>query len=130
MTRIQLVVVVAIVVIIAVIAGPRAIKMQRISRAGRDVLSIANGFVQYRVDTAGEECQRIQDLREDPGVPGWMGPYVGKKTMKGNPWGGTYEVDLEKQKIVIPRGDDAPDKYEQGGSREISFSYEKEMKLE
>ena len=130
MTRIQLVVVVAIVVIIAVIAGPRAIKMQRISRAGRDVLSIADGFVQYRVDTAGEECQRIQDLREDPGVPGWMGPYVGKKTMKGNPWGGTYEVDLEKQKIVIPRGDAAPDHYEQGGSKEISFSYAKEMKLE
>ena len=130
MTRIQLVVVVAIVVIIAVIAGPRAIKMQRISRAERDVLSIADGFVQYRVDTAGEECQRIQDLREDPGVSGWMGPYVGKKVMKGNPWGGTYEVDLEKQKIVIPRGDAAPDRYEQGGSREISFSYAKEMKLE
>ena len=130
MTRTQLVVVVAIVVIIAVIAGPRAIKMQRISRAERDVLSIADGFVQYRVDTAGKECQRIQDLREDPGVPGWMGPYVGKKTMKGNPWGGTYEVDLEKQKIVIPGGDDAPDRYEQGGSKEISFSYAKEMKLE
>ena len=130
MTRIQLVVVVAIVVIIAAIAVPRAIKMQRISRAERDVLSIADGFVQYRVDTAGQECQKIQDLRENPGVPGWMGPYVGKKVMKGNPWGGKYGVDLKEQRIVIPRGDAAPDQYEQGGPREISFSYEKEMKLE
>ena len=115
MTRIQLVIVVALVAIIAVIAGPRALKMQRISRAERDVLSIAEGFVRYRVDTEGQECQQIEDLLEDPGIPGWMGPYVNRKIVQKNPWGGKYGVDLEKQRVVIPEGDPAPDQYESGG---------------
>ena len=130
MTRIQLVIVVAIVAIIAAIAGPRAMKLRRISRAERDVLVIADGFVQYRVDTNGQECQQLGDLLTDPGVPGWMGPYIGRKTVESNPWGGKYAVDLDKQKILIPKGDAAPDQYEAGGSEEISFSYAKEMKLE
>ena len=130
MTRIQVAIVAVIVAAIAVIAVPRAMTMRRISRAERDVLSIAGGFVQYRVDTEGQECQSIKDLIENPGVPGWMGPYASRRVMKENPWGGEYGVELNKQKIVIPRGDIAPDRYELGGSKEISFSYTKEMKLE
>ena len=104
--------------------------MSRISRAERDVLSIADGFVRYRVDTEGQECERIEDLLKDPGVSGWMGPYVGKRVAQSNPWGGKYGVDLGKHKIVIPKGDPAPDQYETGGPEEISFSFAKEMKLE
>jgi len=130
MTKIQLVIVVAIVVIIAVIAIPRAVKMGRISHAERDVLAIADGFVRYRVDTEGQECQRIEDLLDNPEVSGWMGPYASKKAVQNNPWGGTYAVEIEKQKVVIPKGDAAPDQYESGGSKEISFSFAKEMKLE
>lgn len=130
MTRIQLVIVVAIVAMIAVVAGPKAMKMRRVSRAERDVLSIVDGFVQYRVDTDGQECRKIGDLLEDPGTPGWMGPYIGERAAQSNPWGGKYAVDLEKQRIMIPKGDPAPDQYEVGGSEEISFSFSKEMKLE
>lgn len=130
MTRIQLIVVVALVVVIAAIAVPRALKMHRISRAEHDILVIADGFVRYRVDTEGQECQRIDDLLEDPGVDGWMGPYISRKVVQKNPWGGKYGIEFGKQKVVIPRGDPAPDQYELGGTEEISFSYEKEMKLE
>jgi hypothetical protein len=130
MTKIQLVIVIALIAVIAAIAAPRAVKMSRISRAERDVLSIADGFVRYRVDTEGRECQRIEDLVEDPGVPGWMGPYISRKLVQSNPWEGMYGVDLERQRVVIPKGDAAPDQYEIDGSEEISFSYAKEMKLE
>jgi len=130
MTRIQIVIVVALVAIIAVIAGPRALEMWRISHAERDVLIIADGFIKYRVDTDGQECQRIRDLLDDPGVPGWMGPYISRELIQGNPWGGKYGVELEKQRAFIPEGDPAPDKYELGSPGEISFSFAKEMKLE
>lgn len=130
MTRIQLAIVVALVAIIAAIAGPRAIKMWRISSAERDILKIADGFVKYRADTDGEECQKIEDLLDDPGVPGWMGPYISRKLVHSNPWGGKYGVESEKQRVVIPEGDPAPDEYELGGSKEISFSFAKDMKLE
>ena len=120
MTRIQFVIVVAIVIVIAVIAVPRAVKMSRISRAESHILSIATGFANYRTDT-GQDCMRIEDLLNDPGVNGWMGPYISNKILQ-NPWGGTYETELESQRIGIPKGDKAPDRYEFGGSEEISFS--------
>ena len=121
MTRIQLVIIVAILAVILVIAVPRAVKMRRISRAEYHVLIIASGFAQYRMDT-GQECSRIEDLMKDPGVAGWMGPYISEKVIQ-NPWGGKYAVELEKQKIGIPKGDLAPDQYEFGGFEEISFSF-------
>ena len=127
MTRIQMLVVMAIAIIISVIAIPRAIKMSRISRAERHALAIASGFAQYRTDT-GQECSSIQLLLKDPGIPGWMGPYINEKMIR-NPWGGTYGVQLESQKIGIPKGDKAPDRYEFGGSEEISFSFAEEMNL-
>lgn len=130
MTRIQIVIVVALVAIIAAMAGPKALEMRRISHAEVDVLVIADGFIKYRVDTDGQECQRIEDLLDDPGVSGWMGPYISRELLQGNPWGGKYTVELEKKRIVVPKDDPAPDKYELGGREEISFSFAKEMRLE
>ncbi len=127
MTRIQLLVVVAIVIVIAAVAVPRAIKMSRISHAERHVVAIATGFAQYRVDT-GQECTDIESLLKDPGIPGWMGPYINEKVTR-NPWGGMYGVELKSQKVGIPKGDKAPDRYEFGGSEEISFSFAEEMSL-
>ena len=121
MTRIQLVIVMAIAAIIAIIAAPRAIKMSRISRAERDILAIATGFAKYRMDT-GQECTRIADILEDPGVTGWSGPYIDRKVIR-NPWGGTYEVGLEHKEIGIAKGDPAPDRYEFDGAEEISFDF-------
>ena len=128
MTRTQLIIIIAIIVVIAAIAVPRGVKMQRISSAERHVASMANGFAQYRRDT-GQECNSIADLLKDPGITGWLGPYINEK-MTRNPWGGGYKADIEKQKIGIPRGDAAPDQYEFGGSAEISFSFSEDMGLE
>ena len=127
MTRIQFVIILAIVAIIAIIAVPKALNMSRISQAERQILTIASAFAQYRTDT-GQECAKIHDLIDDQGISGWMGPYIDIKIMR-NPWGGSYEVDLKTKKVGIPKGDAAPDKYEFGGSEEISFSYSEDMYL-
>jgi hypothetical protein len=55
-----------------------------------------------------------------------MGPYISEKMIQ-NPWGGTYGVEPESQKIGIPKGDAAPDRYEFGGANEISFSFAEDM---
>jgi len=128
MTRIQLVIVLAIAVIIVAIAGPKAVKISRIARAEHNVLTIASGCARYRTDT-GHECTSMDDLLKDPGVPGWMGPYVKKKTTR-TPWGGSYKVELKEMKVGIPKGDEAPDKHEFGGEEEISFSFAEDMNLE
>ena len=128
MKRTQLIVIVAIVVIMAAVALPRAIKMSRISKAERHVASIASGFAQYHRDT-GQECKSIEDILRDKGIPGWLGPYINEE-MTRNPWGGGYRADLEKQKIGIPGGDEAPDQYELGGSEEIGFSFSEDMNPE
>lgn len=119
MTRIQVIVLIAIVAVIAAIAGPRAIKMSRISRAEHHLLTIASGFASYQADT-GQECARIEDLIGNPGVDGWMGPYIQRELLQ-NPWGGGYGVGSGK--VGIPKGDKAPDEYELDGSEEISFSF-------
>ena len=128
MTRVQLLVVVVIAVIIAAVAVPKAVRMSRISRAEHHILAIASGFARCRADT-GQECTGIENLLKDPGVPGWMGPYINKK-MTRNPWGDVYGVQLQGQKAGIPRGNAAPDKYEFGGPEEMSFGFSKEMGLE
>jgi len=122
MTRIQLVIIIALVAIITGIAVPRWIKISHITKAEHSTLTITSAFQQYQIDT-GQECKDIESLLKDPGVTGWLGPYISEKTMH-NPWGGTYAVDTKNKKIGIPVGDKAPDQYELGGSEEISFSYD------
>ncbi len=122
MTRIQLLIVLALIAIIAVISVPRAVKLSRLSKAEHYALTISNAFKQYKADT-GRECTNIESLLDSQGVPGWLGPYINKKIIQ-NPWGGTFAVDQKNKKIGIPKGDKAPDKYEFGGSEEISFNYD------
>ncbi len=122
MTRIQLVIILAIVAIITIVAVPRWIKVSHITKAEHAALTIMSAFQQYKTDT-GQECKNIESLLNDPGVPGWLGPYISEKTMR-NPWGGDYTADTKNKKIGIPVGDKAPDQYELGGSEEISFSYD------
>jgi len=122
MTRIQLVIVLALVAIIAAISVPKAIKLSRLNKAEHYALTISSAFQQYKIDT-GKECAGIDNLLSDNGVSGWLGPYISQKTVR-NPWGGTFAVDQKSKKIGIPLGDKAPDQYEFGGPEEISFSYD------
>ncbi len=127
MTRIQLVIVVAVAAIMAAIGVPKAIKMSRISRAERNIAAIADGFARYREDT-GQECARIEHLLTNPNVSGWLGPYVNEKSLR-NPWGGKYGVEPKSRKAGIPKNDAAPDQYEFGGSEEISFRFVEDVNL-
>ena len=122
MTRIQLVIVLALVAIIAAISVPRAIKLTRLTKAEHYALTISSAFQQYKTDT-GKECESMENLLSDSGVSGWLGPYVSQKIIN-NPWGGVFAVDQKSKKIGIPAGDNAPDQYEFGGSEEISFGYD------
>ena len=122
MTRIQLVIVLALIAVISIISVPKAVKLSRLSKAEHYALTISNAFQQYKADT-GKECTSIESLLDSQGVSGWLGPYINKKVIK-NPWGGTFAVDQKNKKIGIPVGDKAPDQYEFGGSEEISFSYD------
>ena len=122
MTRIQLLIILALVAVISIIAIPRWAKMSHITKAEHATLTITSAFQQYQVDT-GQECKSIESLLNDPGVSGWLGPYISEKTIL-NPWGGSYTFDTKNKKIGIPVGDKAPDQYEFGGSEEISFSYD------
>lgn len=122
MTRIQFVIVLALIILITAIATPRAIKISRLTKAEHYALTIASAFKQYQIDT-GQECSSIDSLLNDNGVSGWLGPYINPKILR-NPWGGAYAVEPQKKKIGIPVGDKAPDQYEFGGKEEISFSFE------
>jgi len=122
MTRIQFIIILALIVLITVIATPRAIKISRFTKAEHYALTIASAFKQYQIDT-GQECPSIDNLLNDNGVSGWLGPYINPKILR-NPWGGSYAIETQKKKIVIPVGDKAPDQYELGGKEEISFSFE------
>ncbi|HGJ64632.1 TPA: hypothetical protein ENS27_04500 [bacterium] len=122
MTRIQFVIVLALIILITAIATPRAIKISRLTKAEHYALTIASAFKQYQIDT-GQECSSIDSLLNDNGVSGWLGPYINSKILR-NPWGGTYTIESQKKKIGIPVGDKAPDQYELGGKEEISFSFE------
>lgn len=122
MTRIQLVIILALVAVISIIAIPRWVKMSHITKAEHATLIITSAFQQYQIDT-GQECKSIENLLKDSGVSGWLGPYISEKTIL-NPWGGSYAFDTKTKKIGIPVGDKAPDQYEFGGSEEISFSYD------
>lgn len=121
MTRIQFVIVLALVILISAIAIPRAIKVSRITKAEHYALTIASAFKQYQVDT-GQECSSVDNLLNASNVSGWLGPYINVKILR-NPWGGTYAIEPKEKKIIIPIGDKAPDQYEFGGSEEISFSF-------
>ncbi len=121
MTRIQFVIVLVLVILISAIAAPRAIKISRLTKAEHYALTIASAFKQYKADT-GQECSSIDNLLTDPGISGWLGPYISEKLLR-NPWGGTYTIEQKNKKIAIPVGDKAPDQYELGGAEEITFSF-------
>ena len=99
MTRIQLVIILALVAVISIIAVPRWVKMSHITKAEHAALTITSAFQQYQVDT-GQECNSIESLLKDSGVSGWLGPYISEKTMC-NPWGGSYAFDTKSKKIKV-----------------------------
>jgi len=95
-TLIELMLVVIIVGVLAAMVMPRLVgrsEQARIAVAKADVDSnLATILDLYEMDV-GRYPNALSDLKIDPGVAGWKGPYL-KKSSK-DPWGREYEYSLE-----------------------------------
>jgi general secretion pathway protein G len=93
-TLMELLVVLVIVALLAAFVGPTL--YQRISPAKSTVArsqieSFATALDSYLIDVGRYPTtqQALQALRSDPGVAGWLGPYI-KKDIPLDPWGNAY----------------------------------------
>lgn len=94
-TLIELMLVVIILGILAAMVMPRLVgrsEQARVAAAKSDINgSIALGLDMFEMDT-GHYPNSLQELRSNPGVEGWKGPYL-KKEPK-DPWGRDYSYEV------------------------------------
>lgn len=90
-TLIELMLVVIIIGVLAAMVMPRLVgrsEQARVAAAKADINSnISLGLDMFEMDT-GHYPDKLQDLRVNPGIDGWKGPYL-KKDPK-DPWGKDY----------------------------------------
>ena len=95
-TLIELMLVVIIIGVLAAMVMPRLVgrsEQVRVAAAKADIDSnLATVLDLYEMDV-GHYPNALSELRTDPGVVGWKGPYL-KKPAK-DPWGREYEYSLE-----------------------------------
>jgi general secretion pathway protein G len=127
MTRLQLLILIAIVVVIGVLSFPPWLEQRKVSTADIDVETVAVAIKKYHRHT-GEYPTSLDALVTDPGVEGWRGNYL--ESVPETPWGGRYVLLPERYKVGIaknhPRG---PEKYRIGGVAEISRVYHADAHL-
>jgi len=127
MTLIQLLIVVALVIIIAVLAFPKLREERRVSQAVSDVNQIADACERFHRHTK-QYCTDFDQLISNPNINGWRGKYLDK--IPKNPWGGEYVIVPEKFKVGIPQSaPKVPEKYKLGGIAEISKTYKEGANL-
>ena len=127
MTLIQLLIVSAIVIIIAVLAFPKLRENSRESQAISDVNQISDACEKFYRHTK-QYCTDFDQLISNPDIDGWKGKYL--DDIPKNPWGGEYVIDAEKFKVGIPASDPkVPEKYKLGGIAEISKTYKEGASL-
>ena len=121
MTRIQLIILIALVIVIGVLSYPPWAEHRKVSQADIDVEIIATAIKKYYRHTQAYPMQ-LEHLVSDPGVDGWRGTYL--KSIPNTPWGGNYILVQDNYKVGIakehPR---VPTKYRIGGIAEISKVY-------
>ena len=102
-----LVEVLLVVVIIAVLAGMLVTRLSgrsqeaRITRAKADIrgqLSLALDLFEQDVGRYPTTEEGLKALVEDPGIPGWKGPYL-KGGLKPDPWGTDYSYSLNSEDL-------------------------------
>lgn len=95
-TLIELMLVVIIIGVLAAMVMPRLVgrsEQARTAAAKADIDSnLATALDLYEMDV-GHYPNALSELRTNPGVVGWKGPYL-KKAPK-DPWGREYEYSLE-----------------------------------
>ena len=84
-----------VVTIIGILAGAVLVnisgqsKRAKIQRAKSDIASVGSAISIYEMEV-GDYPEELQDLVEDPGLDGWGGPYLSKKSF-ADPWGNEYQ---------------------------------------
>lgn len=92
-TLLELLVVLAILGLIAAFAAPQALKLlggAKADSAQIQLQALATGIDLYRLEV-GSYPPSLEGLVEKPsGVDTWNGPYIRKKEIPKDPWGGEY----------------------------------------
>lgn len=121
MTRIQLLILVALLIFIAVFSYPPWAEYRKVSQADVDVETLAIAIKKYYKHTQTYPTS-LDQLVTDPGVEGWRGTYL--KSVPKTPWGGDYVLIKETYKVGIAKNHPrVPTKYRLGGIAEISRVY-------
>ena len=121
MTRLQLLILLAIVVLIGVLSFPPWLEYRRVSAADIDVETLAVAIQKYFRHT-GSYPAGLDALVTDPGIDGWRGNYL--EVVPETPWGGRYVLLQDAYKVAIAKDHPrVPEKYRLGGIAEISRVY-------
>lgn len=94
-TLIELMVVMIILGLLAALVAPKVLNKlgkskQKIAKTQIEMLSSA--LDQFKLDTGRYPTteEGLKALIENPGIPGWDGPYLKKKVIPKDPWGRPY----------------------------------------
>lgn len=121
MTRVQLLILIGLVVLIAALSLPPWLQYRKVGQADGDVEVIAIAIQKYHRYT-GEYPKALEDLITDPGVEGWRSSTL--ESLPETPWGGRYQLLPDSYKVCIPADHPrVPEKYRVGGIAEISRVY-------
>ena len=121
MTRIQLIILVALIIVIGVLSYPPWAGYRKVSQADIDVEILSTAIKKYYRHTQTYPTQ-LEQLVTDPGVDGWRGAYL--ESIPNTPWGGNYTLMPKVYKIGIAKDHPrVPEKYQLGGIAEISKVY-------
>ncbi len=121
MTRIQLIILIALVIVIGVLSYPPWAEYRKVSQADIDVEILATAIKKYYRHTNTYPTQ-LEQLVTDPNVDGWRGTYL--ESVPKTPWGGNYVLIQENYKVGIAKDHPrVPTKYRIGGIAEISKVY-------
>ena len=127
MTRLQLLILIAIVAVIGVLSFPPWLEQCKVSTADIDVETVAVAIKKYYRHTRSYPAS-LDALVTDRGVEGWRGNYL--ESVPETPWGGRYVLLPKSYKVGIAKNHPrAPEKYRVGGVAEISRVYHADAHL-
>ena len=127
MTRLQLLILVAIVIVIGLLCFPPWLEYRKVSTADVDVETIAVAIKKYHRHT-GSYPTSLDVLVTDPGIEGWRGKYL--ESIPETPWAGHYVLLQDTYKVGIAKDHRrVPEKYRIGGVAEISRVYHADAHL-
>ena len=90
-TLIEMMAVVVIIGLLAAVIGPKLFKPveeAKVTTAKQEINTIGQQITLYQFQT-GKFPEDLGDLRKDPDIKGWKGPYLDKKAV--DPWDNKYQ---------------------------------------